>query len=141
MFKWLAVAFVAGAMSAYQAQEWRYGAALSDISRANADALVRAHEQAKQRQQSIQAALDKAEADKDATLADIERMRSNPERVYIRATCPAVPAAGDSSGETDAAAARPSDAAVRNYWLLRERVAEVTAQVIGLQAVVKECTE
>jgi len=68
-------------------------------------------------------------------------MRANPERVYIRATCPAVPAAGDSSGETDAAAARPSDAAVRNYWLLRERVAEVTAQVIGLQAVVKECTE
>jgi len=141
VLKWIAVAFVAGALSAYQVQEWRYTAKLDDMARESADALVRAHEQAKQRQQSLQAELDKAEADKDATLADIDRMRANPERVYIRATCPAVPAAGDSSGETDAAAARPSDAAVRNYWLLRERVAEVTAQVIGLQAVVKECTE
>jgi len=141
VFKWLAVAFVAGAMSAYQAQEWRYGAELADIARESADALVRTHEQAQQRQQSLQAALDKAEADKDATLADIERMRANPERVYIRATCPAVPAAGDSSGATDASTARPDDAAVRNYWILRERIAEVTAQVIGLQAVVKECTK
>ncbi|WP_426576029.1 lysis protein [Xenorhabdus stockiae] len=60
----------------------------------------------------------------------------HPERVYIKATCP-VPETTATSGMDDAATARPTDSAVRNYWLLRERVATTEQMIRGLQEYVR----
>ncbi|KLU15533.1 MULTISPECIES: lysis system i-spanin subunit Rz [Xenorhabdus] len=68
--------------------------------------------------------------------SEIDRLHSaalvHPERVYIKANCPAAttPAA---PGMADAAGARPTDAAIRNYWLLRERIATTEQMIRGLQ--------
>ncbi|WP_099108573.1 lysis system i-spanin subunit Rz [Xenorhabdus sp. KJ12.1] len=61
---------------------------------------------------------------------------AHPERVYIKAQCP-VPETPTTSGMDDAATARPTDSAVRNYWLLRERVATSEQMILGLQEYVR----
>ncbi|MEQ1967254.1 lysis protein [Xenorhabdus nematophila] len=61
---------------------------------------------------------------------------AHPERVYIKAECP-VPKATTTSGMANATAARPTDAAVRNYWLLRERIATSEQMILGLQEYVR----
>ncbi|HCD1107550.1 TPA: lysis protein [Morganella morganii] len=67
---------------------------------------------------------------------EINRLRiaadRNPERVYIKASCPKTGSV-TTTGMDDAASARPDDAAVRNYWLLRERIAESEQMIKGLQ--------
>ena len=76
---------------------------------------------------------------------EISRLRDiserNPERVYIRASCPK-DETNSTSGMDDATTARPTDSAVRNYWLLRERIAESEQMIKGLQDYIKqECME
>ncbi|WP_223672861.1 lysis protein [Proteus terrae] len=74
---------------------------------------------------------------------EIDRLRvsaeRNPDRVYIRASCPK----GESnttSGMDDEAAARPTDSAIGNYWLLRQRIAESKQMILGLQDYIRtEC--
>lgn len=56
----------------------------------------------------------------------------NPERVYIKASCPKIGGV-TTTGMDDAATARPDDSAIRNYWLLRERIAESKQMIKGLQ--------
>ncbi|MEM8449317.1 lysis protein [Morganella morganii] len=56
----------------------------------------------------------------------------NPERVYIKASCPKASGV-TTTGMDDAASARPDDTAIRNYWLLRERIAESEQMIKGLQ--------
>ncbi|MDC9591452.1 lysis protein [Xenorhabdus sp. XENO-10] len=72
--------------------------------------------------------------------AEIDRLHTaslaHPERVYIKAECP-VSKTAKSSGMDDADAARPTDAAVRNYWLLRERIATSEQMMLGLQEYVR----
>ena len=67
---------------------------------------------------------------------EIDRLRvaadRNPERVYIRASCPKT-GSDTATGMDDAATARPTDTAIRNYWLLRERIAESEQMIKGLQ--------
>ncbi|MCW2258551.1 prophage endopeptidase [Providencia alcalifaciens] len=75
--------------------------------------------------------------------AEIDQLRiaaeRNPERVYIRASCPKSET-NSTSGLDDGTAARPTDSAVRNYWLLRNRIAELTRMILGLQDYIKtEC--
>ncbi|ENY6786880.1 lysis protein [Providencia rettgeri] len=75
--------------------------------------------------------------------AEIDRLRiaaeRNHERVYIRASCPKGET-NSTSGMDDGATARPTDSAVRNYWLLRNRIAELTRMVLGLQDYIRtEC--
>lgn len=76
---------------------------------------------------------------------EIDRLRvaadRNPERVYIKASCPKTGSV-TATGMDDAATARPDDTAVRNYWLLRERIAELTRMVLGLQDYIRmECLQ
>ncbi|NBN19676.1 lysis protein [Proteus sp. G4400] len=76
---------------------------------------------------------------------EIDRLRvsaeRNPDRVYIRASCPK-DETNSTSGMDDATTARPTDSAVRNYWLLRERIAESEQMIKGLQDYIKqECME
>ena len=75
--------------------------------------------------------------------AEIDKLRiaaeRNPEWVYIRASCPK--AEGTSPpGLDDAITARPTDSAIRNYWLLRQRIAESKQMILGLQDYIRtEC--
>ncbi len=73
--------------------------------------------------------------------AEIDQLRiaaeRNPERVYIRASCPKGET-NSTSGMDDATTARPTDSAVRNYWLLRERIAESEQMIKGLQDYIKQ---
>ncbi|MDC6019720.1 lysis system i-spanin subunit Rz, partial [Proteus mirabilis] len=53
-------------------------------------------------------------------------------RVYIKAECPKILTTSTASMD-DAITARPTDTAIRNYWLLRERIAESEQMIKGLQ--------
>ncbi|MBG5959815.1 lysis protein [Proteus mirabilis] len=72
---------------------------------------------------------------------EISRLRDiserNPERVYIKAECPKSATTSTASMD-DATTARPTDSAIRNYWLLRERIAESEQMIKGLQEYIKE---
>ncbi|HHR5886580.1 TPA: lysis protein [Providencia alcalifaciens] len=75
--------------------------------------------------------------------AEIDQLRiaaeRNPERVYIRASCPKGDA-NSTSEMDDGATARPTDSAIRNYWLLRQRIAESKQMILGLQDYIRtEC--
>lgn len=74
---------------------------------------------------------------------EIDKLRiaaeRNPKRVYIRASCPKGET-NSTSGLDDGTTARPTDSAVRNYWLLRNRIAELTRMILGLQDYIRtEC--
>ena len=76
---------------------------------------------------------------------EINRLRDisehHPERVYIKAECPKVTTT-PSTSLAYATTARPTDTAIRNYWLLRERIAESEKIIRGLQDYVRqECAK
>ena len=60
-----------------------------------------------------------------------------PERVYINAECPKASITSSSSLD-DANTARPTDTAIRNYWLLRERIAQSEQIILGLQDYIRQ---
>ncbi|MEX9624273.1 lysis protein [Proteus mirabilis] len=72
---------------------------------------------------------------------EISRLRDiserNPKRVYIKAECPKS-ISNSTTGMDDATTARPTDSAIRNYWLLRERIAESEQMIKGLQDYIRE---
>ncbi|GLX62527.1 endopeptidase [Proteus vulgaris] len=72
---------------------------------------------------------------------EIDRLRvsseRNPERVYIKANCPKSTSNSTTSMD-DATTARPTDTAIRNYWLLRERIAQSEQIIKGLQDYVRQ---
>lgn len=77
--------------------------------------------------------------------AEIDQLRiaaeRNPERVYIRASCKKAEDT-TATGLDDAITARPTDTAIRNYWLLRERIAELERMIKGLQDYIRtECLQ
>ena len=74
---------------------------------------------------------------------EISRLRDiserHPERVYIKAECPKSKTTPSTSLAYETTA-RPTDTAIRNYWLLRERIAESEKIIRGLQNYVRlEC--
>ncbi|CRL63871.1 lysis system i-spanin subunit Rz [Proteus vulgaris] len=74
---------------------------------------------------------------------EISRLRDfserHPERVYIKAECPKS-TDNPPSELANATTARPTDTAIRNYWLLRERIAESEQVILGLQDYIRtEC--
>lgn len=76
---------------------------------------------------------------------EISRLRDiserNPERVYIKAECPKSEGV-TTSGVANATTARPTDTAIRNYWLLRERIAQSEQIILGLQDYIRaECAQ
>ncbi|MER1962078.1 lysis protein [Proteus vulgaris] len=72
---------------------------------------------------------------------EISRLRDiserHPERVYIKASCPKSTTTPTTS-LAYATAARPTDTAIRNYWLLRERIAESEQMIKGLQDYIRQ---
>ncbi|EMU8846968.1 lysis protein [Proteus mirabilis] len=72
---------------------------------------------------------------------EISRLRDiserHPERVYIKAECPKSTSNSTTSMD-DATTARPTDTAIRNYWLLRERITQSEQIIKGLQDYVRQ---
>uniref|UniRef100_UPI00189BD962 lysis system i-spanin subunit Rz n=1 Tax=Proteus mirabilis TaxID=584 RepID=UPI00189BD962 len=72
---------------------------------------------------------------------EISRLRDiserNPERVYIKAECPKSTSNSTASMD-DATTARPTDTAIRNYWLLRERITQSEQMILGLQDYIRQ---
>ncbi|MEQ1966287.1 lysis protein [Xenorhabdus nematophila] len=72
--------------------------------------------------------------------SEIDRLHADsvvhPERVYIQAKCP-VPKTVAATRVDDATPARPTDTAIRNYWLLRQRIATSEQMILGLQDYIK----
>ncbi|EMO6184489.1 lysis protein [Proteus mirabilis] len=70
-----------------------------------------------------------------------DAVSSGSKRVYVKAECPKSTTTSTSQLD-DATTARPTDTAIRNYWLLRERIAESEQMIKGLQDYIKqECME
>lgn len=72
--------------------------------------------------------------------AEIDQLRiaaeRNPGRVYIKASCKKAEGTTAPSLD-DAITARPTESAIRNYWLLRQRIAESEQMIKGLQSYIK----
>ncbi|HHJ1192359.1 TPA: lysis system i-spanin subunit Rz [Proteus mirabilis] len=72
---------------------------------------------------------------------EIDRLRvsaeRNPDRVYIKAECSKSTTTSTASMD-DATTARPTDTAIRNYWLLRERIAQSEQVILGLQDYIRQ---
>ncbi|AVA39671.1 lysis protein [Proteus mirabilis] len=78
-------------------------------------------------------------------MSEISQLRvsaeRNPNRVYIKAECPKSEGA-TTSGVANATTARPTDTAIRNYWLLRERITQAEQMILGLQDYIRaECVQ
>ncbi|MGK5747011.1 lysis protein [Proteus mirabilis] len=68
-----------------------------------------------------------------------DAVNSGNKRVYIKAECPKVKTT-PSTSLAYATTARPTDTAIRNYWLLRQRIAESKQMILGLQDYIRtEC--
>ncbi|EMB4672003.1 lysis protein [Proteus mirabilis] len=66
-----------------------------------------------------------------------DAVNSGNKRVYIKAECPESTTTSTASMD-DATTARPTDTAIRNYWLLRERIAESEQMILGLQDYIRQ---
>lgn len=67
-------------------------------------------------------------------IAQLERdVADGRRRLQVNATCPAVPTGSPSARMDDAARARLTDAAQRNYFTLRRRIEIAEEQINGLQ--------
>ncbi|HGN0246866.1 TPA: lysis protein [Proteus mirabilis] len=66
-----------------------------------------------------------------------DAVNSGSKRVYIKAECPESTTTSTASMD-DATTARPTDTAIRNYWLLRERIAESEQMILGLQDYIRQ---
>lgn len=80
-------------------------------------------------------------ADAQNEIAVLQRdVAAGRKQLQLNARCPAVPADKPTSTTSldDAAGARLTDAAERDYFLLRERINTITSQVSYLQKYIKE---
>ncbi|EOC0350088.1 lysis protein [Cronobacter turicensis] len=77
----------------------------------------------------------RVKAENDQLRADVA---NGTRRLQLNATCERVRNASGTTGGSNATAPRLDDAAQRDYFTLRERIATITAQMIGLQIYVRE---
>lgn len=128
---------------------WKQHERIGELNTKNAALLVELTEQVKINEdyQERVKSLHKLDTKHTQELAnakiEIDKLRiaaeRNPERVYIKASCKKVETNSTSSLD-DATTARPTDSAIRNYWLLRNRIAGSEQMILGLQTYINtEC--
>ncbi|WP_420801556.1 lysis protein [Providencia rettgeri] len=128
---------------------WKQHERIGELNTKNTELLVELTEQVKinedyqERVQSLHKLDTKHIQELANAKIEIDKLRivaeRNPERVYIKASCKKAEGTA-TSGLDDAITARPTDSAIRNYWLLRERIAKTEQMVKGLQDYIKtEC--
>jgi|GEM_PF-869936 len=73
--------------------------------------------------------------------SDVDKLRaavaSGAERLRLAATCEPVRTNGTTTSGANDASARLNDAAQRDYYTLRERIAQATSQINGLQSYIR----
>ncbi|WP_410431433.1 lysis protein [Providencia alcalifaciens] len=128
---------------------WKQHERIGELNTKNAVLLVELTEQVKinedyqERVQSLHKLDTKHIQELANAKIEIDELRiaaeRNPERVYIRASCQKVET-NSTSGVDDGTTARPTDSAIGNYWLLRQRIAESKNMILGLQDYIRaEC--
>ncbi|HHR5902392.1 TPA: lysis protein [Providencia alcalifaciens] len=128
---------------------WKQHERIGELNTKNAGLLVKLTEQVKinedyqERVQSLHKLDTKHIQELANAKIEIDELRiaaeRNPERVYIRASCQKVET-NSTSGLDDGTTARPTDSAIGNYWLLRQRIAESKNMILGLQDYIRtEC--
>ncbi|HGN0866919.1 lysis protein [Providencia sp. JGM181] len=128
---------------------WKQHERIGELNTKNAGLLVELTEQVKinedyqERVQSLHKLDTKHIQELANAKIEIDELRiaaeRNPERVYIRASCQKVET-NSTSGVDDGTTARPTDSAIGNYWLLRQRIAESKNMILGLQDYIRaEC--
>ncbi|MEZ2893572.1 lysis protein [Providencia rettgeri] len=129
---------------------WKQHERIGELNTKNAELLVELTEQVKinedyqKRVQSLHELDTKHTQELANAKIQIDKLRiaaeRNPERVYIKVSCKKAEGA-TATGLDDAITARPTDSAIRNYWLLRERIAKSEQMIKGLQEYIKnECS-
>ncbi|MEQ5728878.1 lysis protein [Providencia alcalifaciens] len=121
---------------------WKQHERIGELNTKNAALLVELTEQVKinedyqERVQSLHQLDTKHIQELANAKSEIDKLRiaaeRNPERVYIKASCKKAESVTTSSVD-DATTARPTNSAIRNYWLLRERITESEQMIKGLQ--------
>ncbi|EMI4430418.1 lysis protein [Providencia rettgeri] len=125
---------------------WKQHERIGELNTKNAELLVELTEQVKinedyeKRIDSLHQLDTKHTQELANAKIEIDKLRiaaeRNPERVYIKASCKKAEST-TTSGLDDTITARPTDTAIRNYWLLRERIAESEQMIKGLQEYIK----
>nr|MBG5901113.1 lysis protein [Providencia rettgeri] len=126
---------------------WKQHERIGELNAKNAELLVELTEQVKinedyqERVQSLHELDTKHTQELANAKIQIDKLRiaaeRNPERVYIKASCKKAEGTTAPSLD-DAITARPTDSAIRNYWLLRARIAESEQMIKGLQEYIKK---
>ncbi|WP_434093852.1 lysis protein [Providencia stuartii] len=128
---------------------WKQHERIGELNTKNTELLVELTEQVKinedyqERVQSLHELDTKHTQELANAKIQIDKLRiaaeRNPERVCIKASCKKAEGT-TASGLDDGITARPTDSAIRNYWLLRERISESERMIKGLQNYVQiEC--
>ena len=142
--KLIAAVLIAGLAFAggWMVNGWRLGEQMSQyreqVTARAAQQVQQAQAESEQKQQAL-AALDKqhteALADAQSQIADLsDAVAAGRRQLRIHAECPSsVPQTTAATSVDDAAGARLNDAAERNYFRLRQRIATATQQIAGLQ--------
>lgn len=125
---------------------WKQHERIGELNTKNAALLVELTEQVKineayqERIQSLHKLDTKHIQELANAKSEIDKLRiaaeRNPERVYIKASCKKAEGV-TATGLDDAIPARPTDSAIRNYWLLRERITESEQMIKGLQEYIR----
>lgn len=118
--------------AAWYVQGLRRDNDVANRERATAEAIaanvsaVNAHlEQSRAESEQIRATFISYKKGAESEISDLERrVTAGPERLYIKASCPAVPANGAYASRTGAGTAELDPTATRNYFALERGLAE-----------------
>lgn len=142
----LALVFFAG----WYVNGWRWETEVESLKQGYAEAMAKAESDAREKQNEMAgqvAAIDQKYTKElnDARL-EIERLSAAVDdgtaSLRVNATCGgSSPEAGPGPGVGNAASARLSDSARRNYFVLRERIQTITAMLTACQEIVRKDRE
>lgn len=124
--------FVAGFLASWGIQALRWSESDAKASEAsalaiatNVEAVAKQYEQSRAETEKYRAQYLEQQANAKAEIDDLERrIAAGPERLYIKASCPAMPAAGADASRAGRGAAELDATATRNYFALERGLAE-----------------
>ncbi len=145
----IAAAVILALLAGWTVQGWRKDGRIADIRlEASQSALAQAIEA---RKKSVAKADKMAAIDEKQTKElrkaqdDLKRMQAARTNgtgwLSVGASCPKLPGSTQDTGLVNGTGPRLTDAAERNYWLLRERIETATKQISGLQEACKILAE
>lgn len=129
---WAIGAAAVGFMSAWYTQGMRWDAdvrsrdlSTAEAISANVGAVAAKMESDRAESEKIRATYLEYKRGAELEISDLERrVSAGPERLYIKASCPAVPADGADASRTGAGTAELDATATRNYFQLERGLAE-----------------